>query len=228
MSLRKERFLRYVASSSAYTFALVTLVAGVIIARGSMPAGVPPNHGLLAGIVILLAAALTVVLCQTWFEYRRRAHDPSLVLQYQKMFDEMAKERCLAAKTLLEYKGHLGDLEHKGDVLDKIDDVLDFFDDVGFYQKGGQISPETAHHHFYHWLRMYWQASRDYVEAWQKREGARWNHIGDLFEITSEVEMQEGKCNRSEIPLTSKDIDDYLGQEKKDCCGGSTSETPRN
>jgi len=228
MSLRKEKVLRFLASSSAYSFALVTLLAGVLIALGGRSANAPVGHRLWAEMAVLLVMAITVVACQTWFEYRRRTHDPTWILQYQKMFDEMTTQRCLAAKTLIEQKGHLGDLEGKEDVLDKIDDVLDFFEDVGFYQKGGQISPETAHHHFYHWLRMYWQASREYVEAWQNKEGARWNHIGGLFEITSEVEMREGKCTRSDIPLTSKDIDDYLEQEKKDCCGDSAKNTTNN
>ena len=114
-------------------------------------------------------------------------------------------------------------MEGREAVLDKIDDVLDFFEDVGFYVNGGQISPEIAHHHFYHWLRMYWQASIDYVEAWRKRESARWNHIDALFEITSEVEMHEGTCTRSEITLSCKDLDEHLEAEKKDCCDESAS-----
>jgi hypothetical protein len=219
--LRREKTLRLIASTSAYAFALVTLLAAAIIGLSRSSASAPIGRSWWIGLAVLLVATLVVVGCQAWVEYRRRTHDPTWILKYQEMFDGLKEGRCAAASTLIEHKGHLGDLDGKRDVLGNIDDVLDFFDDVGFYQKGGQISPESAHHHFYHWLRMYWQASRDYVEAWQRKESARWNHVGELFEITSEVEMREQQCTRLEITLSCNDLDEYLEQEKEDCCNQS-------
>ena len=62
----------------------------------------------------------------------------------------MREERAVAAKAILDFKGRLANLEQNRDELSVIDDVLDFFEDVGFYERGDQISPEVAHHHFYH------------------------------------------------------------------------------
>ena len=139
----------------------------------------------------------------------------------------MKQDRFEAAKTLIEQKGQLENLDGREDVLDPIDDVLDFFEDIGFYERGGQISPETAHHHFYHWLRIYRQAARPYIEAWRKDEPARWKHIDDLFETASEVEMEEAGCTRSEITLSCDKLDEFLKQEMKFCSRVGTYDKPR-
>jgi len=58
----------------------------------------------------------------------------------------MRQERLNASQLLLNdisTPASLDDAE-----LAKIDDVLDFFEDLGFYQHGYQISPEVIHHHF--------------------------------------------------------------------------------
>lgn len=72
-----------------------------------------------------------------------------------------------------------------------------------------------AHHHFYHWLRGYYQSSRDYIDAWQRKEPARWEHLTDLFAITSEVEEEvEKKSGRS--GARQEDLDTFLLEEMGD------------
>jgi hypothetical protein len=94
-----------------------------------------------------------------------------------------------------------------------IDDVLDFLEDVGLYQRADHISPELAHHHFFHWTRGYWQAARTYIQAWRRKEPARWNHVEELFETICDIELNEhgGKCEQ--LWLSDADLDDFLRQE---------------
>ena len=217
--LARRRLLRFVASASVYAFSIVTLLAGLIIGLSRSSPSVPGGHKVWVMLASVAALAVIVVGCQTFSEYRRRQHDPTWILKYQDKFDQMKKDRFEAAKTLIEQKGQLGNLDGREDVLDPIDDVLDFFEDIGFYERGGQISPETAHHHFYHWLRIYWQAARPYIGAWRKDAPARWSHIDDLFETASEVEMEEAGCSRSEITLSCDRLDEFLKQEIKFCSG---------
>ena len=92
----------------------------------------------------------------------------------------MAVQRSHAASTLLANKGHLGEITKPE--LASMDDVLDFLEDLGFYQRADHISPELVHHHFFHWVRGYWQAAETYINAWRKKEPARWSHVEELFE----------------------------------------------
>src|SRR4029077_8270466 len=102
------------------------------------------------GFLLFFAFALV-----GWYEYRKRKYDPTWTLKYQEMFDGMTKERAEAARTILKNKSSLSKVEEMRDELSLIDPVLDFFEDIGFYMRGDVISPETAHHHFYHWIRGY-------------------------------------------------------------------------
>ena len=71
--------------------------------------------------------------------------------------------------------------------LTDIDDMLDFLEDVGLYRRADQISPELAHHHFFHWTRGYWQAAKPYIQAWREKEPARWSHVEELFDTGCEI-----------------------------------------
>ncbi len=139
-------------------------------------------------------AAVAIAVFQTVAAYRKHTYDPTWVLKYQDKFDAMEeKERPIAARLLLnglKEKDYLSQIGAKRKELSDIDPVLDFFEDLGFYVKGVQISPEVAHHHFYHWIRGYYQASRDYIDPWRDKEPARWEHLAYLFEITFEVEKE--------------------------------------
>lgn len=161
-------------------------------------------------IVAGLFLGLVFLILQTTLEYKRRTHDPTWILKYQDKFDEseMKEKRRLAAKTLLDHKQDLSRIDELEEQLDPIDDVLDFFEDIGFYVHGEQISQEVAHHHFYHWIRGYWYASRTYIETWERKEGMRWNHIEKLLRELNEIEGEA-------LSLTAKEVDVFLKQESE-------------
>jgi hypothetical protein len=96
-----------------------------------------------------------LLLFQAGVEYQVRTYDSALAFRFDDRFfdDEMRKARSKAAKLLKESQGKLRRTDPE---LADIDDVLDFFEDLGFYQHGDQITPEVAHHHFYHWIRGYY------------------------------------------------------------------------
>jgi hypothetical protein len=59
----------------------------------------------------------------------------------------MMDVRSRAAESLKSHAGHL----RKTDLhLSDIDDVLDIFEDIGFYLYGDQLTPEVAHHSFHY------------------------------------------------------------------------------
>ena len=113
----------------------------------------------------------------------------------------MTGQRSKAARLLRDNKAELGNLENQE--LSSIDDVLDFLEDVGLYQRADHISPELAHHHFFHWTRGYWQAAKIYIEAWRRKEPARWNHVEELFETICDIELKEHRGQREQLLLLS-------------------------
>jgi hypothetical protein len=163
--------------------------------------------------VVLLA-------CQARAEYKHRTYDPTWAFRFDDRFYDVKFKtiRFKAAKIL---KNNQGKLRRTEKNLDDIDEILDFLEDIGFYAQGDQITPEVAHHHFYHWIRGYYLAARDYIEAWQTKaqEPPRWEHIKELFEITSEIEDEsEGKTR-----LSGEEISEFLDEEIMGCSDKTAS-----
>jgi hypothetical protein len=162
---------------------------------------------------------------QTWLEYRRRTHDPTWILKFQEQFNSLDNQRTKASECLLSNSDHLNDLEKYEQELSDIDDVLDFLEDIGFYMGGDQISPEVVHHHFYHWIRGYWEASENYVKAWQRKEPARWNHLKSLYETVTEVEVLESDLLRAQLVLKPDEVATFL---KNEASLAISEETPQS
>ena len=164
-------------------------------------------------IVSVLIAS--ILLCLKWyFTYAKLTYDPSWVMIFQKRFDEMRKERSETAQALRENRGKLGDVKKNRDEFAIIEAVLDFFEDVAFYVRGDQLSPEVAWHHFYHWLRGYWNASREYVEAYRKEEPKAYANIQLLFETLCQIEVGRDKDKKREEEFMSmEDLDEFLLDE---------------
>ena len=74
--------------------------------------------------------------------------------------------------------------------LKDIDDVLDFFEEFGFYVKGDQITPEFAHQSFGYWIEVYYLASARYIALKQERVQTSWEHLRYLYQIARDVERE--------------------------------------
>jgi len=163
--------------------------------------------GGILGVLLLLGQAVA--------EYQIRTYDSTLAFKFDDRFydSEMRSARSKAARLL---KDNQGKLRRTDPDLADVDEVLDFLEDLGFYQYGDQITPEVAHHHFYHWIRGYYLASRDYIGAWQEKEPTRWEHVAGLFENTRVIEnkLSRGKAAKS---LTDEEISIFLEEEIKLC-----------
>lgn len=164
-----------------------------------------------AAIGLLLAIIFLVI--QTWAEYTHKTYDPTWILKYQDMWDDSRLLRSEAAKVLSKNKDKLAKIDEYESLLSPIDDALDILEDIGFYVKGNQISPEVAHHHFYHWIRGYWCASQEYVKAWRRKESARWQHLSKLYKETSDIECSIEGCTEDKLWLKDSELAEFLKQE---------------
>ena len=112
---------------------------------------------------VLLVVLAVLLGLQMTAEYRRRTYDPTWMLKFDEDFDsdDMRHKRSKAAEDIKKNRTRLDDNDFKSPELD---DVLDFFEGVGFLIQGDEMTPEVAHHAFHHWIRGYYVATRQYIE----------------------------------------------------------------
>jgi hypothetical protein len=201
---RFRRFLFYF-SGSALAVASAILIPAFGIWR-EVHSGQNVLYWAIGGVLLV-----TFIFMRNYVEYRRLKYDPHWAMNFQDRFDRETEARARAARALLNNKADLKNIENE--TLADIDDVLDFFEDVGLYQRADHISPELAHHHFFHWTRGYWQAAKPYVEAWRVKEHARWNHLEELFDTSCDIEHREQGGTREQLRLSEVDLDEFLKQE---------------
>jgi hypothetical protein len=106
----------------------------------------------------------------------------ALVDQYEEIFfRKMSRERRSAALLLLGENSN----------ADELEDVLDFFESpVAKKVNDGCIDAEQAYDTFYHWIRLYYQASQKSLQEYRREEPAAYTSIGDLYAQTSKYEKK--------------------------------------
>jgi hypothetical protein len=162
-------------------------------------------------LIVIAVVVLLLLLARAFAEYKRRTYDPTWALKFDDIFNtkEMRTSRVRAIQELQKHKNELRnpDLD-----LVFVQEVLDFFEVVGFYVHGHQITPEVAHHHFFYWLQAYYQIARVYIETTHEDEPTSWEYIEELYEMTSQIERKRSR-GRATRTLTEKQIEHFMKEE---------------
>jgi hypothetical protein len=162
-----------------------------------------------------VAIVLFVVLIpKTMLEYRKKTFDYELISKYDEKFESLDHARQKAAKVCKSYlnlEKNGSDEVSKWEFIDKhdrsrIEPILDFFEDLGFYLKGDQFSDLVVHHYFYHWIRGYYSVLKSYIDFYRKENGdeSAYIHIESLFQRVSVVEIEQ-KYKYPKLLLDSKE-----------------------
>jgi hypothetical protein len=161
------------------------------------------------GLIGGTALGIALLALQWRSEYRRRTYDPTWVTKFN---DDFNSERLclLRAIAAMELRAQRDGANVEPEA---VDDVLDFFEDVGFYLKGDQLTPEVAHHAFHYWIRGYYNAARSYIDDWQKAHPTSWDHVRYLFDSTLDVEKERAKAIARDF-LNAEDIDAFIDEER--------------
>jgi hypothetical protein len=219
--LKRLRFSRFLGAATTFFILVVFPMIAVILAATLQPSPHATSHVLEIWVSalpwwLILAFALSIVfLClHTFYEYQRRTYDPTWAFQFLEEFnsDDFIEYRGTAATLLkdsVRMEMHLREKNLKP--LTDIDPVLDMFDSIGFYHHGGQISSEVVHQEFFYWIRGYYQAAHDYIEARQVQEAATWDYVPELYETCQEIEAKmSGKTFKRH--LTKERLADFLDE----------------
>lgn len=167
----------------------------------------PLMNPLFASVIVIIAIGLLG--WQTWIEYRRKTYDSTLILDYQDRFDALSETREKAARVVVQHIDSRIDYKE----LKAVEDILDLMENLGFYLKADQLTPEAVHHHSYHWIRIYLQPLQDYIQQKRQDEAPRWSHLESLFDEVNELEATERKVPKERLVLSPDKLKEYLREE---------------
>ena len=177
---------------------------------------------------LFILSAVVLLIYQTHRIYWAKTHDHALVLKYQDLWDSeaMLKLRSDCANNCLATTRQPG-WEQNSDCTsltneDAIESVLDLFEDIGFYLKGGHLTDEIVHHHFCHYIAIYVPVLLRYVEKRRKdeQEPTTWEHIPELYKrmIVLEARKTAWRLHRVVTPIAiakhfNSRLEKYLKQD---------------
>lgn len=166
------------------------------------------------GLLTIAAIGVVLLILQWRAEFRRRTYDPTWAVKFQDIFtcEETLEIRSRAAKALKEINEDKRRLIREDRSLLYIDDILDLFEDLGFYMQGDQITPEVIHHAFYYWIRGYYSGAQNYITNAQGQRPSQWEFVKGLFETTYEVEI-ERNGRKIDWPLDRAHLMEFLDEE---------------
>jgi hypothetical protein len=158
------------------------------------------------------ACAFLFLLAKSINTHRDRIYNPLLISRYWDAFEKMeGDKRPAAAQACLDFL-KVGDWA-KVSEPERIEDVLDFFEDLGFNLKNKQLSIELIHHNFDHWIRLYLQVCDAYIAEYRKKEPARWEYCDLLRRKTDQIEAEKSNKIAAQLTLTKQDMIKYLTEE---------------
>ncbi len=125
----------------------------------------------------------------------------------------MTKKRALAAVAIREYLSK-GDWNSITNNTDALDDVLVFFDTLGYDLEKKQIDSDMVYEFFCDDILSYYQGSREYIDKIQISDPTEFVHIKPLYETMRTVAAsQPPKVNLSEIYFTKPELMKYFQSE---------------
>jgi hypothetical protein len=160
-----------------------------------------------------------------WLAAVNTYHKQSVALmdKYDERFAKMTDERKGAANFLLKRPSQ----DPNGPTGEEdLEDVLDFFEaPLATKLNDGAIGAEQVHDFFYHWIRMYFQASKGYIDDYRAEPGQKeaYKKLSDLYALTSEIELQgmreDAEPNQTitvkDLILNQTQLTEYLESEAR-------------
>ncbi|MGC9291119.1 MAG: DUF4760 domain-containing protein [Acidobacteriaceae bacterium] len=161
-----------------------------------------------------VAAACVSALIALWgFWKQNKSYKESLALELAMKLDEkfnskkFRKLRSLAAQALLNQgnENQIADCE----------EIFDFFEPIGLFVKRGSLDAGLVHNFFFHWVNLYWNAGKRYIEQRRTHAGALWTEFERLYLKLVEIEKNEDKFS-SDISPSQQQIEEQLREEIQD------------
>jgi hypothetical protein len=100
----------------------------------------------------------------------------------ERFFVTMIQDRIKAARFLMGRFANNASLKK----------VLDFLEaPIAVKVVSGEIDRKQVYDYFHHWIFMYYQAGKEFIEDYRKKDPGAWGSLKPLYEIMVELERQE-------------------------------------
>jgi hypothetical protein len=169
---------------------------------------------LLCALIVLVACSFTL---QVMSAFHQHTYDTDTIKYYRDKFDSdrLVQWRIKAARTLAEYRsGTNKKWDSLANGTDDLDEVLGFFDDLGYDEQHGKISAEVVYQEFYQDIFFYYQCSEEYISYCQKTDSKEdYVSIKPMFDDIEKIESKKTGQPISALAWSDKDISDYLKSE---------------
>jgi hypothetical protein len=177
-------------------------------------------HNQIKKIIWFAAVAFIAVsiFIQSSASHHEWEYKNDLVLRYQDRYEErMIRERVEAATAINIYlqKGNWDAVSSED--TDSLEDVLAFYDELGFYWKNHEVSTDVLYEHFYSDMRTYCQVGIKYIQANQKTDSpADWEYVEPLFNELTKMEAKRIGKDASKCVLNNLTIDASVAPVESD------------
>lgn len=94
-----------------------------------------------------------------------------------------------------------------------LDEVLNFFELLGFLLRRNAIDAEMVWYSFYSRGTGYWFASQEYILAIRNEDPTIWMDFEYLIKILTKLEKRKNKASRKDLQLTEEQIASFLKEE---------------
>jgi hypothetical protein len=169
----------------------------------------------IGGVFALIAGLAVVIIGRVQVQATRETADKQIAavkanLQADTMLRLMDKfdTEPFQAKLKVAAEACLTHLDTKDPGV-SVEDVLDFFDDAAFCVYKGALDEEMMWHPFYHWFRVYYQASEQHINVRTKDESGVWNYLRWIYPRLNELEKAKSPSTYKE-KLNDTDLEKYL------------------
>jgi hypothetical protein len=143
---------------------------------------------------------------------QHRTYDTDAIKYYDEKFNKMEQKRISAATALKEYY-QKGNWDLVTNSTDRLDDVLGFWDNLGYDEQHGKISAEVAWNYFYDDIADYYQGSLEYIAISQKEDPTWFENIKPLFDDVTKIEAQRRHRQTAELRISGTNYLEYLRSE---------------
>jgi len=145
------------------------------------------NYSAIMALAAILGLIVTMIIFLCESRRARFSLGIDLILRLDNYFNsvDFRKKRNEAATALLS-----GDLSSESQKV-AVDDVLNFFETVGFLTRRGIIDFEVVWCFFFYYMHRYKLCTEEYIETCRKEDQTIWEDFIEVYERVKEVEKRE-------------------------------------
>ena len=137
----------------------------------------------------------------------------TIIKNYESEFENMTKKRASAAVAILEFlsKGNWSSVTNNTDGLD---DVLGFFDTLGYALERKQFDSDTVYEYFCDDILSYYQGSQEYIDKIHQSDPTALVHLKPLYDsMRTAAANQPPKVGISEIYFIKPELIKFFQSE---------------